>query len=340
VIRYSFDEELLIMPHEIRFATFNLFNLAPAGATLYDNLVPLTEAQYDAKLNWCAQQLDALDADVIGFQEVFSQASLAEVLARTHGYRDAQCVGFDPDPALPRLTPSVALVSKLPLASPALAYRNFPDGVALPPGSRDSTAFTRPVLHLQIQLPDQHIVDVLVVHLKSRRPDYRSDDTGDPALLQAMAHLHALIRRGTEAVALRVLVSKLRHGGGRPCIVLGDFNDTLDSVTTSIVVGADGLPGDELAARMFDSSQIQLRQDDLRHLAYSCLHDGHAMTIDHILVSEEFHRASQRSIGEVLDVVYLNEHLQQARLDASDHGQVLARIRLYGSAIHDPADQV
>jgi endonuclease/exonuclease/phosphatase family metal-dependent hydrolase len=334
VIRYSFDEELLIMPQETRFATFNLYNLAPPGAVLYANLAPLTVEQYEEKLNWSAQQLDLLDADIVGFQEVFSQAALDQVLARTRHYRHAQRIGFDPDPALPRLTPSVALVSRLPLAGPALACIRFPDGVTLPPGSRDDTCFTRPVLHAQVILPGSHHIDVLVVHLKSRRPDYRNNDVGDATLLHAMANLRSLIRRGTEAVALRVLLSDLRRSSGRPCIVLGDFNDALDAVTTSIVLGADDDcdPSQALAGRMFDSAQIQLRQNDLRQMACTNVHDGHAMTIDHILMSEEFHPASHQAIATVLDVVYLNQHLQQALPGASDHGQVVARIWLHDAS--------
>lgn len=67
------------MQQEIRFATFNVCNLAPPGAKLYDNLQPLTEQEYEAKAEWTAQQLDQLDADVIGFQEIFSQAALRDV---------------------------------------------------------------------------------------------------------------------------------------------------------------------------------------------------------------------------------------------------------------------
>ncbi len=71
------------MQQEIRFATFNVCNLAPPGVKLYDNLLPTTLEEYEAKLDWTAHQIDLLDADVIGFQEIFSQATLKEVLART-----------------------------------------------------------------------------------------------------------------------------------------------------------------------------------------------------------------------------------------------------------------
>ena len=322
------------MPQEIRFATFNVYNLAPPGAKLYDNLLPLTADEYEAKVNWTARQLDLMDADVIGFQEVFAQAVLDDVLARTRHYGGAQRAGFDPDPGAERLTPSVALVSRLPLAGPAVEYPAFPAGVTLPAGSRDGDCFARPVLHARIILPDGSIAEVLVVHLKSRRPDYRNGDSGAEPLLYAMANLRSLIRRGTEAVALRVLLSALWRETGRPRIVLGDFNDVADSVTTSIVLGAavSCLPGEELADRLFDSNQVQLRCDQVRYAGYSNIHDGHYSTIDHILVSEEFNPASPRAIGEVLDVIYLNDHLLQERPEVSDHGQVVARVRLYGAS--------
>ena len=114
----------------------------------------------------------------------------------------------------------------------------------------------------------------------------------------------------------------------RPRVVLGDFNDVADAVTTGIVLGA----GAPLGERMFDAYQLQRRQDHLRHVGFSSLHDGHYTTIDHILVSEEFNGALPNAIGEVVDVVYLNDHLVLELAQASDHGQVLARIRLFDVA--------
>ncbi len=352
------------MQEEIRFATFNVCNLAPPGAKLYDNLEPLTPAGYDAKADWIAQQLDHLDADVIGFQEIFSQAALRDVLSRTRKYRDALHAGFDPDPHAHRLTPSVAIVSRLPLAGTPGIYANFPKDVPCDSGNPDSDRFARAPLHVQVVLPGARIVDVVVVHLKSRRPDYRNGDSGEDPLHYALASLRSLVWRGTEAVALRVLLSKMMREARRPCVVLGDFNDTADAVTTTIVLGSGGtrsvagnegtrgLTGDggphsvagnamngshgsggpqaeERRGRLYDSNQIQLRQDHLRHVGYTSIHEGHYSTIDHVLVSEEFNRNSPRAIGEVIDVSYFNDHLRLERPEASDHGQVLVRMRLY-----------
>jgi predicted extracellular nuclease len=325
-----FNKEFLIMQQEIRFATFNVCNLAPPGVKLYDNLPPLSEAEYEAKAGWTAQQLDQLDADVIGFQEIFSQAALRDVLSRTRKYRDAAHAGFDPDPRAERLTPNVALVSRLPLAAPPVVYADFPAGVDL--GQRGADRFARAPLHAQVVLPGERVADVIVVHLKSKRPDYRNGEGCAEPVEFALANLRSLVWRGTEAVALRVLVSALMRDGARPCIVMGDFNDTADAVTTTIVTGA-GAPcaaGEELAGRMFDCNQIQLRQDHLRHVGYTNIHEGHYTTIDHVLVSEDFHPHSRRALGEVLDVTYLNDHLRQERPETSDHGQVLVRLRLFG----------
>ena len=328
------------MQQEIRFATFNAFNLAPAGAKLYDNLLPYTEEEFEAKIDWTARQIDLLDADVIGFQEIFSQAALKLALSRTRNYRDAFHVGFDlqagaEQAGAERLAPSVALVSRLPLAEPGVAHALFPEGISMPAGSRDADRFARPVVHAQVIIAPDVTVDVVVVHLKSKRPDYRTGDTGDDPQLYALACLRSLIRRGTEAVALRVLLSNLgrnndnnnNNGRGRARVVLGDFNDVADAVTTGIVLGTGAS-----ADRLFDAYQLQRRQDHLRHVGFSSLHDGHYTTIDHILVSEQFNAVLPNAIGEVVDVVYLNDHLVLELPEASDHGQVLARIRLFDVA--------
>lgn len=314
------------MQQEIRFATFNVCNLAPPGARLYDNLDPSTPEEYEAKIAWTARQIDMLNADVIGFQEVFSQAALAEALSRTRRYREALHVGFDPDPHADKLTPSVAMVSRLPLAATPEPIPYFPAGITMPPGNRDPDRFTRPPLHAAIQLAPDLVVDVIVVHLKSRRPDFRADDSGDDPQLFALASLRSLIRRGTEAAALRVILTQLRRERGRPCIVLGDFNDVADAVTTGIVLGIGAPSGD----RLYDACSLQRRQDRLRHVGFSNVHDGQYTTIDHILVSEELTGAQPGALGEIVDVVYLNDHLDLGLPEASDHGQVLARLRLLG----------
>lgn len=328
------------MQQEIRFATFNVCNLALPGMKCYDNLEPYTAAEYEAKISWLARQIDLLDADVIGFQEIFSQAALKDVLARSLRYRDAQHAGFDPAPQAGRLTPSVALVSRLPLAAAATACIDFPRNLSVPLAdlAEPMTRFTRPLLHAQVAVAPELTVSVFVIHLKSKRPDYRNGEhDADPSQLDA-AILRSMVRRGAEALGLRYLLTDHLQRNRTPLVVMGDFNDVAASVPTQLVMGVGRNGRNGCDDRLYESYRIQSCHDPLRDVGYTHMHDGNYETIDHILVSEAFNPASRLAIGEVLDVAYLNDHVAWRSPEASDHGAVLVRIRLYGAENGGPAE--
>ena len=316
------------MQQEIRFATFNVLNLAHPGLRFYDGIEPYTQSQYDAKASWLARQFDRLDADVIALQEVFSQHAVTDVLARTERYREAVHIGFDPEPG--KLTPSVALVSRLPLAGAPTKHISLPRGLSVPllDLKEPMTHFTRPVLQAPVLLATGVVLNVFVVHLKSKRPDYRTGDSEtDPGSIGA-AVLRSMVRRGAEALGLRYLLMDFAGGQRLPMMVMGDFNDVADAVPTQMVLGGGRSPNghDE---RMFECYRLQSRRDPLRDVGYTHVHDGNFETIDHVLVSEEFNPASRHALGEVLEVAYLNDHVILRTPDASDHGAVLVRVRLF-----------
>ena len=324
------------MPQEIRLATFNVLNLSMPGMQLYDNLAPHSVAEYEAKTSWIAQQMDLLNADVIGFQEIFSQAALKHVLSKTQSYQQAHHVGFDPDPLAERLTPSVALVSRLPLAGPATAFSDFSRNlsISLPDDAgraAGSSHFTRPVLHAQVKVSDDLAINVFVVHLKSKRPDFLDSELEDDPHHFGMASLRSLIRRGTEALGLRYLLTDFAQGNRIPLVVMGDFNDVAGAVTTQMVLGAGRSSKTGFDHRLFDCYRIRTRRDPLRDVGYTDIREDRYETIDHILVSEEFNPASRFAIGEVTDVTYLNDHVALKLPEASDHGQVVACISLFGN---------
>lgn len=322
-----------IMQQEFRFATFNVCNLALPGVRFYDNLEPYTPAEYDTKISWIARQLDILDADVIGFQEIFSQAALKDVLAKTQKYRHAHHAGFDPDPQAERYTPSVALISRLPITGSIASHVELPRKLSVPmPGPiKAVTRFTRPVLHVRILLSNALTVNFFVVHLKSKLPDPVYAGNGAVGAPTDMAALRSLIRRGAEALGLRYLVVDCLQNDRAPLLVMGDFNDVASSVTTQIVLGVRGAENG-LDDRLFDSNRIQSHRDPSHDAGYTHVHEGNYETIDHILVSEAFHPASRSAIGEVLAVSYLNDHIALNLPEASDHGIVLARIRIFDAA--------
>ncbi|MGV3653551.1 MAG: endonuclease/exonuclease/phosphatase family protein [Noviherbaspirillum sp.] len=325
------------MQQEIRFATFNVLNLALPGLRFYDNLEPYTPAEYEAKVEWIARQIDRLDADVLGLQEVFSQAAVKDVLARTKKYRDAQHLGFDPDPS-GRFTPSVALVSRLPLAAAPAVYTELPRRLAIPLPEVDEamTRFTRPVLHVPVTAPGGTAIHVFVVHLKSKRPDFRNGKSEESQY--GVAQLRSLIRRSGEALGLRYLLTDFAAGKRVPLVVMGDFNDVAGAMATQLVLGTGRPVAAGFDDRMFDSQGIQAAPCAVRAPAFTHLRDGVGEVIDHILVSEDFHPASSHAIGEVMEVSYMNDHLELGETAGSDHGAVLARIRLFGGA--PPGEQM
>ncbi|MDP3844262.1 MAG: endonuclease/exonuclease/phosphatase family protein [Oxalobacteraceae bacterium] len=320
------------MQQEIRFATFNVCNLALPGAVCYDNLAPATAAEFEAKTDWIAQQIDRLDADVIGFQEIFSQAALQHAVAKSRRYAHAQQVGFDPVLRAGEISPSVALVSRLPLVGEVKTYSALPRqlSVALPGAGEISTCFTRPILHVQVALSRELVVNVFVAHLKSQRPDCPTGEDENDPYQPGLGCLRSLIRRGTEALGLRYLLSDLVGADRVPLVVMGDFNDVAGAISSRIVMGTGRVGKSGFDDSLFDSYRIQSHCDPLRNVGYSIIHHGQFETIDHILVSEEFNPASRYAVGEVLEVTYLNDHLQLRQPEASDHGQVLMRVKLYG----------
>ena len=319
------------MPHEIYFATFNVLNLALPGSRFYPNQEPYSIAQYDAKISWLAQQLDRLDADVIGLQEIFSQEALKDVLARTKNYRDAHHLGCDPLPRNGQLSPNVALISRLPVVGKPIYHLDLPQqlSVSLPEMVQPMTQFTRPILQATLKLPGGRHLNAFVVHLKSKRPDWGARELEDDPYQHGLATLRSLLRRGTEALGLRFLLTDHGLAGQTPLVVLGDFNDISDAVTSQIVMGSGWRGKAHFDERLYDCVRIQSHSNPLREIGFSHVHEGAAETIDHVLVSKEFYRHSPQAIGEVISVRYLNEHLALRPAASSDHGQVQVRVRLY-----------
>ena len=65
-----------------RIASFNVFNLNEPGLPMYRNREGWSEAAYQAKLDWGAQLLQRLQADVVGVQELWHRRSLERMVRR------------------------------------------------------------------------------------------------------------------------------------------------------------------------------------------------------------------------------------------------------------------
>ncbi|MDM8518487.1 endonuclease/exonuclease/phosphatase family protein [Anaerolineales bacterium HSG6] len=320
-----------------KIGTFNLYNLVLPNVTYYRRH-EYSQQQYQQKKTWLARQLQRMDADIIGFQEVFQAKALQAVLKESKQYDSASMiVGKEHGHG-----PVLGLVSRFPIQASHFISR-FPrqtqldfDGVDLP-----IREFNRPVLRATVEIKKGLEVTVFVVHLKSKRPIIPEGENPHDPLEQAKGEARSLIVRAAEATALRHLILEAVQDSRQPVIVLGDVNDSGLAVTSRIVTGSPPwktLPLEKKLPKwdvlLHNVKDIQARQS-YQDMAYSHIHNGHYQMLDHILVSQEFVRQNRNRIGQVEYMTVFNDHLIDETLSdesipvwKSDHGQVVATIRL------------
>ena len=348
----------------LQVATANLLNLALPGRVFYPNQDAYTDADYRRKIDWIGERLRTLNADVLAVQEVWDEAALRDAVAasglhyahvRVPGAENTPvpggAPGAAPDPqgrggaqGTPpeqmerggaQGTPRVGLISRLPPLT-LRSLVDFPPACAVDvPEIGVQRRFERPPLLASLRTRAGQTLHVIVVHLKSKRPKFLQDDRGnaledrDDPQVQARATLRSLIMRGAEAAALRATVVELLRGTRDPLVVMGDFNDDPQAVTTQLVAATAEVAYDRQArdTALFNAYELQgapLKKD----VAFSHIHQGSPAVLDQILVSEEFHRSSRFAVGDVQRVDYFNDHLFEGRdRSRSDHGFVRAVLR-------------
>jgi Endonuclease/Exonuclease/phosphatase family len=328
----------------IKVGTFNVLNLARPGERYYPDEAPYSDAEFARKADWIGEQLRRMDADLVGFQEVFHEKALRDVCDRSGRFDGAEVIAPGADGVS---GPRLGLVTRLPLVEPPTSITDFPagvdaavDGLALPVG-----AFSRPVLRARVVLDTASgaTATVFVVHLKSKRPIVDPAAAEHDPREEALGKARSLIRRAAEAAALRFLLLDELVGNAAPVIVLGDLNDAARAVSTDIVMGDSPSrfwPSDREVREaywdrlLYSAYELNARQIG-RDVSYTHIFNGHYENLDHILDSEEFYGRNPDRVGEVVNLRYFNDHLVDSQLSndrpnriASDHAQLVAEIRL------------
>jgi endonuclease/exonuclease/phosphatase family metal-dependent hydrolase len=321
--------------HTLQVATCNVLNLAAPGHVYYPNQDPYDSAEAERKAAWLGAQLARLNADVVGVQEVWDESALRAAVAGS-GLRYTTVVAPGAETGASG-TPRVGLVTRLPLlALESHALFDAVDHVPVPELGLQ-TRFERPVLRARLQTRQGRALDVLVLHLKSKRPKFLQDAQGnitenrdDPGVV-ARATLRALLIRAAEACALRRLVVDITHRTRDPLLLLGDMNDGPHAVTSQMIAANQAVSYDKGTrdTALFHAWDVQTEPALKRDMAYSHVHQGWPELLDQIWVSEEFVAASNRAIGDVRRVEVFNDHLHESRERwRSDHGFVRALLRL------------
>jgi endonuclease/exonuclease/phosphatase family metal-dependent hydrolase len=302
----------------LRLATFNL----------KDFFLPRNEGErpvVEAKIANVARDIRRANADVVALQEVGAPERLdrlvsSELSDLSYG---APVVG-----AQDRRGIRNAVLSRLPVqwsqvhTAATLPFPKFVEGDPDPFPGR--IPLRRGVVHVRVDAGgDLGEVDVMTAHFKSNLPaPFKSKDGVELPDTSLRAHgefaMRSLVQRVAEALYVRGLVDDVLTASPDHAIcVMGDLNDTVESLPVRLLSGLD-------AKSRFLLRPVAGRVAEDRR--FSCYHGGGPSLIDHLLLSERLHRACKTVEIFNEQLRYHGPHLEGAipLTEDSDHALVVA----------------
>jgi predicted extracellular nuclease len=267
----------------LRVATWNVENLFRPG----EGGIDLSKAAYQRKLDHIAGLITGANVDVLALQEIGTEEALADLQAAAGDRYPHQAVA-SPDTRGIR----VALLSRYPIAD-AWDLIDYPENamhdVPAPEGEI-LDAMGRGVLETVIDTSEAETphdaLRVVTAHLKSKLstyPDGRRYPKDEDERARGTAY--SLFRRSAEAAALRVwLNASMTEDTDTPVVCMGDFNDSPDAVTTTMLYGPED--GDPKRPDQGDPVRLYNLADQLpAGRRYSRIYRNKRELLDHVLVS-------------------------------------------------------
>lgn len=230
------------------------------------------------------------------------------------------------------------------------------------------TRLSRPVLKARVKVGSQtitvfncHLKSKLGEHIVPEGADFApaEDLTNYDPLDRALGSLRSALRRMAEAWVLRrEIVRELT--AGHPVMVLGDFNDGEHAVSSEIIAGEQPfknyawmlrhdaksyndrytkeedaeIRGDIERLHLYSAEKLFVRKS-LRDFVFTSAFGGVFESIDQIFLSRHFHPDEEARLGDLDYFSVFNDHLTDGSHPeapynklASDHGQIMAHIRL------------
>lgn len=337
---------------DLSFATFNLYNLNLPGHAIYDNKEGWSEDDYETKVEWIADRLAVLDADVIAFEECWNADALKQCFERAKLLDDYDIVARTTKPegiqvALAArkglLTGKPEWISAFPKNARFSGLREARD--AKEKVSVSISKFSRPPLRVTIQprgtRPTPPPVTIYVVHLKSKGPANLTFTPPIPAVQQDHATIAmsvvSHVRRIVEAGALRVMLNEEMRGNNDAFVVIGDLNDGTLSTSTELITNQPGYrfieksrAGSKSDLGLYTVEKLQQLRSFL-HVYFTHIYQQNMESLDHILVSDAFYDHAITRKWSFNEMIIYNDHLavedpaERTRLGYNDHGIVRAQ---------------
>ncbi|MDD1759266.1 MAG: endonuclease/exonuclease/phosphatase family protein [Methanothrix sp.] len=327
------------MPIKLRIATFNLMNLDDRRDRIphLEDRIPILRPQ-----------LVRLDADILCLQEVCGQHERGGQMRLDAMDRLLECTPYE---GYKRVTSAdkstgevfenhnLVILSRYEIVehhqymhdyAPSPRYQK----VTAEPEEREAReiSWERPILHAKVQLPNGMVIDVINLHLKSRRPTNiqghkLSERTWKTASGWAEGVFISSMKRIGQSLETRILIDRLFDEDPSAIIaVCGDFNEEFDEVALEAIRGDVENTGNmDLAMRVMVPTERNIPEP----ARYSLLHNGKGKMLDHILVSRTLLAYFKGS--EVHNELLHDESIVFAPrifYPESDHAPVIARFEL------------
>jgi predicted extracellular nuclease len=330
------------MPIMLRIATFNLLNLdfSDRSPTL-DDRIPILRPQ-----------LVRLNADILCLQEICGQGDHGHLrlLALNKLIEGTPYEGYHRVSTTFRETGVVYENRNLVILSryEILEHHQYMHDYAPSPHYKKVTAepeeaearevsWERPILHVKIKLTNEMVLDVINLHLKSRRPTsipgHKMDERKwRTASGWAEGVFISSMKRIGQALETRILIDRLFDQDPNALIIVcGDFNEGFDEVAIEAIRGDLENTGNlDLAMRVMVPTERNIPEP----ARYSFLHNGKGKMLDHILVSRTLMAYFRGS--EIHNELLHDESIvftTRIFYPESDHAPVVAKFELPDSKI-------
>ncbi|MCA0937638.1 endonuclease/exonuclease/phosphatase family protein [Vibrio alginolyticus] len=312
-------------PSQITFVTANLFNFVAPPDAYYDFENIYSAEQWQGKLSWTQNQLEKLEPDIIGLQEVFS---IEQTKLFFHGlgypyFATVDTPHVEDDYIYSR--PVVAIASRYPIEQ--IQPVTFDKESLAPFGVHEAPEFSRKPIYAQIIHPTLGHIAVYVSHLKSQRPaDTDNSEDASPVIARWLSTQ----QRGWEAAMLRDSMQKQYKDKPMPTVLMGDMNQpiTIDGVNRLLT---EFLGDNVTDLHLSDGWDLQVTPP-LTDRPATHYHFSKGNVLDYILLSQEFDAHSEVSIAEVTNYQIMDQHLINPSYErdkyASDHAFVALTVDL------------
>lgn len=323
-----------------KITTLNLLNFAPPHFSFYHENNHYDSQQWIEKTLFIEGLIEHIDSTVIVFQEVFSIEELKTICLQCGFLYFATVDKPKADPYQPTLllSPVLAIASKLPLenvealqpSTEILEYLN----------ANPTFNFSRVPIKCNINFTLLGSVCFYVLHLKSKRPNpmtgLEPNDTKATPLIRhlenSIGSTQTMVTRSIETALIYFDVIKTQTQNKNPVIVLGDFNDILNTPSISNFTHAKS---NSLQFEAFGLSDSYLMADNTyNHSQRPATHfyNGEGSVLDYILLSKEFSpNLIDSSVSSIIYTCY-NKHLSRFRsnedLKFTDHAAISIEIKL------------